>query len=939
MLAVRVFGGLAVERDGAQCGGAAARRKTLALLALLAGAGRRGLSRDKLTAYLWPESDTEHGRGLLKQACYALRRDLGAPELFLGSIELRLNPGLISSDVESFEGALDQHDPARAVSLYRGPFLDGFYLNGEGDFGRWVEGERARLAKLMSDALQSLACAASERGEHRTAADWWRRLAELDPFSSRAALGLMTALEALGERAEALQHARLHGTLLHQELDAAPEAAVVELAERLRGESDGGPVRRWYSRRGGRRSSDGVAPEHAAVHDPAAPRSPRRGAGVTAAKLALGAALLTGIGAALVARPDRHVRLDPDLVAVAPFDVLPPQLALWREGLVDVLSRGLDRAGPLRAVTPTLVTREWRGRADPASAAELGRRTGAGLVLYGALLGAGPDSVQLTATLVDAASGRTLAELAYRDVVDRVDRMSDSVIAAVSRELRRTRPIVATAAGRRHRITTNVLGPDGSASICGLLPQGAQVPVRLFNSTPPPLLGGYGTLACPESRLHLSAPAGSWYLGVELPPAPGLGALPWRYLATSPVAIGGGDASHDIVIEEGSRLGGRATFEGKPVEGVGLTVSYESQGMMAAYGGSGKDGRWVEFFGRSPVVLQKGVRYTLRPFSCEFLGAKLVNKPPTGGFLFPSELAAIDCTLVRAPSARFTHDLTRLVVTAMPGDIGGLSDEFVHDLGFGWGVQFPVAAGQSPSHDPSVSQLSSGGLMIGIAPGRVLSGVTRRDLAACGAACRDLGLDGRVHVTASPQWGKRVTWRYSDARSPEGVGLRVVQQSFDGRPPADYVLFDFTITNAGPATTTFHAGFFGDWDIGVNDNDDVGFTEMGGRLMYQTDSDLRGPYLGTLLSGDAPITGNYFFTKAAWPSLTEQVDALAGRLSRPASDAPGDYRYIQGAGPITLGHEQSADLWIAVVAGDSREQLLANAAWAAADIANRRRRP
>src|SRR2546422_11368596 len=127
--------------------------------------------------------------------------------------------------------------------------------------------------------------------------------------------------------------------------------------------------------------------------------------------------------------------------------------------------------------------------------------------------------------------------------------------------------------------------------------------------------------------------------------------------------------------------------------------------------------------------------------------------------LFPSEAAAIDCTLVTAPSARFTHDLTRLVVTAMPGDIGGLSDEFVHDLGFGWGVQFPVAAGQSPSHDPSVSQLSSGGLMIGIAPGRVLSGVTRRDLAACGAACRDLGLDGRGHVTASPQWGKRVTWR------------------------------------------------------------------------------------------------------------------------------------------------------------------------------------
>src|SRR2546429_10028289 len=98
MLAVQVFGGLAVERDGAQCGGAAARRKTLALLALLAGAGRRGLSRDKLTAYLWPESDTEHGRRLLKQACYAPRRDLGAPQLFLGPIELRPHPEPITTE-------------------------------------------------------------------------------------------------------------------------------------------------------------------------------------------------------------------------------------------------------------------------------------------------------------------------------------------------------------------------------------------------------------------------------------------------------------------------------------------------------------------------------------------------------------------------------------------------------------------------------------------------------------------------------------------------------------------------------------------------------------------------------------------------------------------------------------------------------------------------
>src|SRR6476646_2281782 len=110
MLQLKTFGGLSVEIDGVPATGAAQQRKTLALLALLAAAGQRGLSRDKLIATLWPETDAEHGRGLLKQACYALRRDLHAPELFLGSIELSLNPAVILSDVAAFTAALGGND-------------------------------------------------------------------------------------------------------------------------------------------------------------------------------------------------------------------------------------------------------------------------------------------------------------------------------------------------------------------------------------------------------------------------------------------------------------------------------------------------------------------------------------------------------------------------------------------------------------------------------------------------------------------------------------------------------------------------------------------------------------------------------------------------------------------------------------------------------------
>ena len=42
------------------------------------------------------------------------------------------------------------------------------------------------------------------------------------------------------------------------------------------------------------------------------------------------------------------------MIAVAPFDVVDPDLKLWHEGMVDVLARNLDGAGPLRTVSPTV---------------------------------------------------------------------------------------------------------------------------------------------------------------------------------------------------------------------------------------------------------------------------------------------------------------------------------------------------------------------------------------------------------------------------------------------------------------------------------------------------------------------------------------------------------------------------------------------------------
>src|SRR5256712_2000401 len=148
---------------------------------------------------------------------------------------------------------------------------------------------------------------------------------------------------------------------------------------------------------------DAFGPAPGRASPPRVSKQARRTIGITVLALAAGAA-------ALLLRPRAPVALDPDLLAIAPFEVLAPNLELWHEGLVDVLSRNLDGAGPLRTVSPTVVVRRWSGRGDPSSAADFGRRTGARDVVFGSIVAAGQDSVRLTATIYDVASNRALAE-------------------------------------------------------------------------------------------------------------------------------------------------------------------------------------------------------------------------------------------------------------------------------------------------------------------------------------------------------------------------------------------------------------------------------------------------------------------------------------------------------------------------------------------------
>lgn len=234
MFWLKALGGLTLALDDGLVTGALTQRRRLALLALLAVARDRGVSRDKVVAFLWPESDAERARHALNQLLHTQRKLFTPDDLFLGGKTLRLNPAVIKTDVGEFESALDRGELEAAVASWGGPFLDGFFLGDAPEFERWVEGQRSRLAARLRTAYIDLAKAAAARGAPDRGAHWWQKAAEVDPLDSQIALNVVEALAALGNVAAAIRHAQQHAERLRGELGVAANPGLEALVARLR---------------------------------------------------------------------------------------------------------------------------------------------------------------------------------------------------------------------------------------------------------------------------------------------------------------------------------------------------------------------------------------------------------------------------------------------------------------------------------------------------------------------------------------------------------------------------------------------------------------------------------------------------------------------------------------------------------------------------------
>ena len=438
---LRVFGSPSIEREsGEPLSGRAAQRHRVGLLALLALAPSCRLSRDKLIAYLWPESDSERGRNLLKVSTYVLRTALGENALLTEGDDLRLNGDIVRVDALEFEAALARADYAGAASLYRGPLLDGFFLSDAPEFEQWASRERERVAAGYARALEALAGDAEARKDFATAAEWWKQRSALDLYDSRVAVRLMQALEAGGNVAGALQHASIHQRLLQEAFGIAPNPDVAALADRLRREpvsvattsaaSVSAPAEPPAA------SPPGSAPEpvpaplpRPAADTPPVRRASRRvlrWAGIAAVLIALVAVATLWRSSSASSQPSRSI-------AVLPFVNLSGDADrdFFTDGLTEEIIAGLSALPELKVISRTSAM-HYKGSGKPLR--QIASELNVAHILEGSVRQDGAR-VRITAQLIDARADEHLWAKTYDSEVPDVIRVQEEIAREVVRAL------------------------------------------------------------------------------------------------------------------------------------------------------------------------------------------------------------------------------------------------------------------------------------------------------------------------------------------------------------------------------------------------------------------------------------------------------------------------------------------------------------------------
>ena len=412
-----------IASDGSEDASLATRRRKLALLAVLATAGRP-LSRPVLAEMFWGDQDEERARHSLSDALSHLRRVLGRDAIASRQTDIWIAPEChLAVDALELTSAAAARDSRRVVQLYGGPFMDGVCVPRSCTFDQWVARERERLERLFLAACDGRCFALARAREWDDCATLAARWLALAPLSVDAALYRLNALKAPLTRDAYARSLVAYDRLvrhLREEYELSPDPRVTALATDIAASLRAAPpaveapvaVAELVPNAPAAADAATLPEQRVAPAEPTVPAAPVR--------LGRASRWLTVAGSIgitfLLAAPSGHraPARQPDatpVLAVAPVRMLDPDASsAWiGDGVAQLLAADLADSGELTVVPPERVVNAEDGASDVSDAAvrDLGERLGANWIIDGGLV-RGDTLYMLDVSVRETSSGRVV---------------------------------------------------------------------------------------------------------------------------------------------------------------------------------------------------------------------------------------------------------------------------------------------------------------------------------------------------------------------------------------------------------------------------------------------------------------------------------------------------------------------------------------------------
>ncbi|MBS4536419.1 hypothetical protein GOQ29_12400 [Clostridium sp. D2Q-14] len=220
--------------------------KLIGILSYMAVNRENSFSRNKIANIFWDSSDSNSSRYNLRYNIWSLRKLFKdnniKQDIFIADKEsIRFNEEFnIYVDAEDFQNRLDNFradsiDNLEHIrNLYKGEFLEGFYIKDSSQFNDWLFYERERFQRDYINVLAKLQEYYKSTERYQKAIEILENMININPLKEELYLELIKTYIQLDNRDLALHHYNRCCTVLREELNVSPMEEIKNIYKKIK---------------------------------------------------------------------------------------------------------------------------------------------------------------------------------------------------------------------------------------------------------------------------------------------------------------------------------------------------------------------------------------------------------------------------------------------------------------------------------------------------------------------------------------------------------------------------------------------------------------------------------------------------------------------------------------------------------------------------------